>query len=66
MSGRACDDHGHARRFCDRRTDRTEQHPGEPATAVATHNRQLRRLRLLEQLMCGPVRTTTRRTVTSG
>ena len=41
--------------FRDRRTDRTEQHPGESPATVTADDRQLRGLRLLEQLMGGPV-----------
>ena len=54
-SGRTGHDHRHASRLGDRRTDRTEQHSGESATAVAADDGQLRRLRLLEQLTRGPV-----------
>jgi hypothetical protein len=39
--------------LCDGRTDRTQKHPGETTAAVAAENRQLRRFRLLEKMMCG-------------
>src|SRR5437879_9895548 len=53
--GPARHDHRYPRRLHHRHTDRTKQHPGETAPAMTADNHQLCGVRLLDQLVGGPI-----------